>query len=125
MIALTLAALLTVGLAIAHSWLGEVKLISPLLAPPHPAGLLSSRWARSVLRFGWHIASLAWVGLAGILLVLAHGAPRPAGVLAVLAATLAAHGAVILVCSRGRHLAWPAFLAAAALTAVPLAQAWA
>jgi hypothetical protein len=122
-VALAAAAALTLIVGIAHSWLGERLLLGPLLAPASRSGLLrDSRTARRILRFAWHLTTLAWWGLAAIFLALA-GAPLTAAtrhVLAVLALTFLLTGSVILLSSKGRHLAWPAFLAIAGAAAFPL-----
>jgi hypothetical protein len=121
--ALLVSAGLTGLLGVAHSALGEARLIGPLLAPEHRAGLLAkSAFARGILRFAWHLTSLAWWGLAAILVAVAVAAPgqAEAPVLIAVAATLGISGLVILAMSRGRHLAWPIFLAAAGLAVVPV-----
>jgi hypothetical protein len=57
--------------------------------------------------------SLAWIGLAGVLLALeSDGGVRVADVVAF---TFAGSGLLTLVGSRGRHLAWVVFLAIAGL----------
>lgn len=122
--ALLTAALLTVFIGVVHSWLGERRLIGPLLAPGRRHGILeASAFARSTLRFAWHITTLAWFGLAGVLVALA-GVPSgslAAPIAMIVAATFAISGVITLVASRGRHLAWPVFLAIAALTMAPFA----
>jgi hypothetical protein len=90
-------------LAAAHSGLGEAGILRPLFA---------SRWriegvprgpAERILRFAWHLTSLAWVGLAC--------AAIGAGALQVVAVVCGLSGLVILAMLRG-HLAWPLFLVA-------------
>jgi len=120
---LLVSAGLTGLLGLAHSVLGERKLIGPLLAPEQRTGLLAkSGFARGILRFAWHLTSIAWWGLGAVLAAVALAAPDRAiaGVLAAVAATLGVSGLLILAQSRGRHLAWPVFLAAAGLALVPL-----
>lgn len=122
-LSLTLAAGLTVAIGIVHSWLGERRLIGPLLAIEPRPSVLKSGFFRNVLRFAWHITTLAWIGMAGAMAALAL-APldRPGRIaVAVLGITFLAHGLLILGMSRGRHLAWPVFLAIAALCLLPLA----
>ena len=117
------AATLTLIIGAVHSWLGERRLLGPLLAPARRQGMLaSSGFARQVLRFAWHLTTLAWWGMAAMLVALGLGELNNGGrlVLAIIAVTLFLTGAVILVTSRGRHLAWPVFLAAAGLSALPL-----
>lgn len=95
-------------IAVLHSVLGEAALLRPLFL---------ERWelpiprfaAERILRFAWHLTSVAWVGIAAAV----------AGVPLVHAAVIvcALSGAVIFVALRG-HLAWPMFLATAALLAL-------
>jgi hypothetical protein len=121
--ALLSAALLTIFIGVVHSWLGERRLIGPLLAPGRRQGLLeASAFARGTLRFAWHITTLAWFGLAGVLIVMAGlpEGPQAAALAVVIAATFAVSGLITLVASRGRHLAWPVFLAIAALAMTPI-----
>ncbi len=120
---LFLAAGLTFGLGAAHSWLGERWFIGPLLDPATREGLLArSSWARRVVRFGWHITILAWWGIAAILAALALSPLDPQGrsALIAIAVTFLATGMLILVTSRGRHLAWPVCLAITGLALVPV-----
>jgi len=87
-------------LAGAHSVLGERLVLAPLFAAEwrEPA----PRWAMErLLRFAWHLTSMAWVALAAVLV----GAPVGASV-AVLGLSSAA---VVFVMLRG-HLSWPLFL---------------
>lgn len=118
------AALLIVFIGVVHSWLGERRLLGPLLAPERRQGLLaSSAFARQTLRFAWHITTIAWWGIGAALIALALSPPLDRQgrlVLGTIAATFLVTGTVTLVTSRGRHLAWPVFLAIAALSAAPL-----
>lgn len=119
---LLVAATLTFGLGAAHSWLGERELIGPLLAPQTRAGLLAdSGFARRVLRFAWHLTTVAWWGIAAALAMLALMPIDPQGRVALIAiaATFLATGFLILVTSRGRHLAWPVCFAIAGLALAP------
>ncbi len=120
-VVLALASLAILAVAATHSILGEIKLIRPLVTPSTRAGLLAkSEFARQVLRFAWHLTSIAWIALAGELVVVASGWDARRGALAVVAIAFLATGIVTFAASRGRHLAWPAFLLIAALSAVPL-----
>lgn len=122
--ALLLAGSFLVGLGLVHSWLGEVKLIGPLLSPAGRAGMLvHSRFARDVLRFAWHLTSLAWwgMGISVALLAAPFSVDPRLALLAGTGVTCLITGVLILVIGRGRHLAWPAFLAAAFCCWVPLA----
>ncbi|MEM7158625.1 MAG: DUF3995 domain-containing protein [Myxococcota bacterium] len=94
-------------LAVAHSVLGELGLIRPLFARDWELPI--PRWASErILRFAWHLTSLAWLGLAAIAL--------GASIWVVLAAVAAVSGLVIFFTLRG-HLAWPLFFGTAAAAA--------
>jgi hypothetical protein len=109
--ALYLAAMLAVVAGVAHSYLGERYILSGLLRSPAVAKLFG-HWdfTARTLRLAWHVTSVAWFGFATILLLLAHP-PVAAQVLGrVVGATFIATSLIVLVGSRGRHLAWPLFL---------------
>jgi len=118
---LLLAAALTFLVGAVHSWLGERKLIGPLLAPEGRQGLLARGWARRVLRFAWHLTTVAWWGSAATFVALARGPLGAQGrlTLEVASVTYLVTGLIVLVTSRGRHLAWPVFLIIALAAALP------
>jgi hypothetical protein len=90
------ALVLAVLLAAAHSYLGERYILVRLFRRADLPKLFGgTEFTTRTLRFAWHLTSVAWIGLA--------------------AATFATSGLAALVGSRGRHLAWIAFLAIAAL----------
>lgn len=115
------AACLLLAIGIVHSWLGEVRLIAPLLGPEGRQGILRHKFSRGVLRFAWHITTLAWWGFAAVLVALAMSPVTDQGrvILTIIAATFFVTGFIVLVASRGRHLAWPVFLAIGALAIAP------
>ncbi len=89
-------------LAVAHSALGEREVLRPLFSAswdqPGP------RWAmQRLLRFAWHLTSIAWIGLGA-------GALGASGALVVALVGLSS-GALVFVMLRG-HFAWPLFLLA-------------
>ena len=108
--ALLIAALLVALLAGAHSFLGERYILMRLFrkdALPQLFG--GTEFTRSTLRFAWHLTSVAWVGLAGLLVTFA--APGRVEATDVIALTFASSGVLALVGSKGRHLSWVVFLA--------------
>ncbi len=120
---LLLAAVLAFGVGLAHTVLGERWLLGPLLAPGRRQGMLEkSAIARQTLRFAWHITTIAWWGPAAMLVWLSRQPLDPTGRAFVLifAVMFVVTGLTTLVVSRGRHLAWPVFLAIAGLSLVPL-----
>ncbi len=90
------------ALGIAHSILGESAILRPLFAATWTTN--EPRWAvERILRFAWHITSVAWFALAAI--VLGVNPLVAVGVMSLVSA------AIIFVMLRG-HLAWPLFLLA-------------
>ena len=114
---LYLAALLTVGIGLVHSILGERFIISRLADNPGLPRLLGGReFTFRTLRFAWHLTTLAWFGFAAMLVMMARGEFSPADLALVIAAVFGISAVVTLVASRGRHLAWIVFLAIGTLS---------
>jgi hypothetical protein len=114
---LVVAAILISLLGMAHSYLGERYILVRLFRRTDLPSLFGGQaFTRHTLRFAWHLTTVAWLGLAGLLVVLASagggGAQRQARVIS---ATFAASGVVSLVGSRGRHLSWVVLFIAAVL----------
>jgi len=100
------AAILLVVTALAHSVLGERRLIGPLLA--RREGVLAGDLARFLLRFAWHGTSVTWAVLALILVQMARD-PATARFWAAMGTGVAFTGAGLFdaIVTRGRHDAWP------------------
>lgn len=89
-------------LGVAHSVLGETTLLQPLFATDWTID--TPRWAvERIFRFAWHLTSIAWFALAGIVAGLA--------LLPIIGIMSIVSAALIFVMLRG-HLAWPLFLLA-------------
>jgi len=115
--ALFAAALLTIAVGVAHSWLGERYILMRLFRRGNLPKLFGGEtFTRNTLRFAWHVTTLAWWGFAVILVLMANGPPTQAALGLVIGSTFLAHFAVTLIASRGKHLAWPVFLAIGVLT---------
>ncbi|MCG8458020.1 MAG: hypothetical protein MI919_17220 [Holophagales bacterium] len=115
-LALYTAALLTFAIGLAHSYLGERYLLIRLFRRENlPRVLGSTDFTKRTLRFAWHLTTVAWLGLAAILILLANPPIAPDRIGLVLSITFFVHFAVALVASRGRHLSWIVFLAIALL----------
>lgn len=116
---LTTAALLAFGIGLAHSLLGERYILTRLFRRDLPKLFGADTFTKRTLRFAWHLTTLAWWGFAAQLAV-AAGALGPGGertpeaaFLQVVAATFLASAILTAGASRGRHFAWPVFLAIA------------
>jgi hypothetical protein len=108
--ALTVAVVLIIAVGAAHSFLGERYILIRLFRRPDLPRLFGSDvFTKHTLRFAWHLTTVAWLGFAAILWVLgqgsAHAGIRVVSFVSLLSALLTFVG------SRGRHLAWIAFLA--------------
>ena len=111
------AAALTLLLALAHSYLGERYILVRLFRRGQLPQLFGGTdFTRRTLRFAWHLTSLAWLGLAALLVTLNTREHSRAELGAILAGTFGISGVLALIGSRGRHLSWVVFLAIAALT---------
>jgi hypothetical protein len=112
---LYVAAALMAFLAVAHSIIGERRLIGPLARRDDLPRLFGGiRFSGATLRFAWHVTSILGLGVAAVLLALALGA-SDAVIACTIGVTLIVSGVLPLVFTRGRHLAWAVFFAAGAL----------
>jgi hypothetical protein len=108
---LWVAAVATVAIGVAHSWLGERYLLQRLFRRSDLPKLLgSTEFTIRTLRFAWHITTLAWWGFAAQLVLLARDRATPAAVAGTVAVTFLVSFLVSLLASRGRHLSWLVFL---------------
>ncbi len=114
---LMIAAVLLSLLAMAHSYLGERHILLPLFRRSElPIAFRGRSFTRHTLRFAWHLTTVAWLGLAGQLVVLASPSGDGVRSLAqVIAGTFAVSGVVSLFGSRGRHPSWVVFFIVALL----------
>ncbi len=109
-----LAAATMIAVAATHSFLGERRLIGPLIAGRQ--GVLARELARRVMRFAWHVTSLFMIACAAT--VAWPGVPAP--VIALVGAVWLAAGIADAAMTRGRHIGWP-FLTAAGVFALAAA----
>jgi hypothetical protein len=115
-VGLYLAAALMVGVGLAHSYLGERYLLMRLFRRGELPKLFGgTEFTRRTLRFAWHVTSIAWCGFAALFVLMAHPPVTMRSLGIALGAPLLATAAVILIASRGRHLAWPVFLVAGSI----------
>lgn len=92
-------------LGIAHSILGEIYIVRPLLRQSDPPILDGSRFLRAVVPFAWHLTTVLMVSIAGVLFGIGVGLSMQA-LVGWIGATLIASGLLPLIYTRGRHLAW-------------------
>ena len=122
---LVCAAGLSVLIALAHSVLGEQRIFRHLRPAgqivPTEGGTLLREFQVRILWATWHGLSAMGLGLAAVLLWLAHPAAQAVSagrVECCVAMAMAVTGMLVLISNRGRHPAWLALFAAAALVAL-------
>ncbi len=109
------AAALTVFIGLVHSLLGERFILIRLFRQPLPPLFGSDDFTKKTLRFAWHITTLAWFGLAAILVHVSGASADRAVILKIIGLTFAVSALVALLASRGKHYSWLVFGAIAAL----------
>jgi hypothetical protein len=108
---LSIAALLSVTLAVGHSWLGERLILQPILGLQELPKLSGSRRGmQKIVRFAWHITSVYFLAIAAILFYFSRTAAEPA-VIKIISVTNIVSAIITIAVSRGRHYAWIVFLA--------------
>ena len=117
-ILLHISALAFVVLGVGHSYLGERFVLAPILCLPNLPRLFgSTRYMQQILRLAWHVTSLAWWGLAGIVVLLAYPPLDSRAVAATVGITSIASFLSVLVFTRGKHVvAWVLFLGISVVT---------
>lgn len=103
-------------IGIIHSYLGEKYLLVRLFRRDNLPKLLGSDWfTKRVLRFAWHLTTLAWWGFAAILYVLSTPSINVQNeILKIIALIFVLSGIVSLFFTRGKHLSWLFFFTIAA-----------
>lgn len=90
-----------------HSHLGERYLFKRLFRLDSlPLLRNDRRYTERVMRFAWHLTSVAWWSLAAILVMLAVNAATMQLIGRIIGGTLIITGAVILATAGTRHPAW-------------------
>ena len=92
--------------ALVHSWLGEKRIVMPLLA--YRDGVMQRPLARFIVPFAWHLTSL--IGLIVIAILFAWAwAPDQADTvgLAMTGIVFTVSGIWDALGSKGRHVGWP------------------
>ncbi|MFN2564907.1 MAG: hypothetical protein ABR499_07860 [Gemmatimonadaceae bacterium] len=102
-------------LAALHSYLGERTVLPALLGLANlPVVRYDRAFTEAILRWAWHLTSIAWLGWAIVLWALADGSPADRAFVSRIAALVFGVSGVIVVGStRGRHVAGPLFAVAA------------
>ena len=119
---LLLGSFLLIFIGFVHSFLGEKYILIRLFKRDDLPQLLGSDWfTKRVLRFAWHLTTIAWWGFATILYFL--GSPSgnlEAEILLTLAVVFTLSGILSFAFSHGKHLSWIVFFAIAGISAFGL-----
>jgi hypothetical protein len=113
---LIIGTILLLIIGIIHSYLGEKYILIRLFRREDLPKLLGSHWfTKRVLRFAWHLTTLAWWGFAAILYVLSTPNVNVQNeILIIIAVVFALSGIVSFSFTRGKHLSWMFFFIIAA-----------
>ena len=115
---LLVGSLLLFVIGFIHSYLGEKYILIRLFTRDNLPKLLGSDWfTKRVLRFAWHLTTIAWWGFAVILYFLSQQSDNARSeVLISIAVVFAISGLVSLLFTRGKHLSWLIFFSIAGLS---------
>jgi hypothetical protein len=103
---LTAASLLLVATMGVHSFLGQKRLIRPIIK--QGAGVMQNPLARFILPFGWHLMSFFGLIVAAMLFAWAWAPDQARTVgLAATGLVFTASGLIDAVGSKGKHIGWP------------------
>ncbi|EHI9242940.1 hypothetical protein CW613_003955 [Vibrio mimicus] len=109
-IILYMAGSLLVAVAFAHSYLGERYILIRLFKRDNLPRLFGSDdFTKRTLRFAWHLTSIAWLGMAGIIVAMVQPEIDKILVCRIIAFTFIIHFLIALFGSEGKHLSWIAF----------------
>ena len=101
------AALLLVLLALAHSFLGEKYILIRLFKRGDLPKLFGGDFfTKATLRFVWHLLTVAWLGIAMLVLVALGPSHDPDLVRHILGWISIISAALPLYFTRGKHLSW-------------------
>lgn len=111
-----IAAFLAFSIGVAHSVLGERYILIRLFRRSDLPQLFGgTEFTTRTLRFAWHLTTIAWWAAATLFVALAQAPLTSNRVSFILGIMFLATTLVTLIVSRGRHLAWPVFLAIGAI----------
>lgn len=107
---LIVAAFLAIFIGLVHSYLGERYILIRLFQRELPKLLGSDWFTKRVLRFAWHLTTLAWWGFAAILFVLSSpGEHVQKQILMIIATVFLVSGLFSAAFTKGKHISWIVF----------------
>jgi hypothetical protein len=118
--ALTIASLLLVATMGVHSFLGQARLIRPILK--QNAGVMQRPLARFILPFGWHLMSFIGLIVAAILFAWAWAPDQARTIgLTMTGVVFTVSGIWDAIGSKGQHVGWPPLTLIGIISLVALA----
>lgn len=101
------SAFLAIFLGLVHSYLGERYILTRLFNRELPK-LLGSDWlTKRILRFAWHLTTVAWLGFAAILYILSMPTEHISKqILIVIATVFLVSGLLSALFTKGKHVSW-------------------
>tara|TARA_B110000902_G_C13720750_1_gene365071 strand:+ start:114 stop:482 length:369 start_codon:yes stop_codon:yes gene_type:complete len=107
---LVTGAFLAIFIGLVHSFLGEWLILAPLFKRELPKLLGSDWFTKRVLRFAWHLTTVAWFGFAAILFLLSNpGEYIQKQILMVIAVVFLVSGLLSALFTNGKHISWITF----------------
>lgn len=104
---LTLGGVLAILLGLVHSYLGEKYILIRLFKGKLPHLLGSDWFTKRVLRFAWHLTTVAWFGFASILFILARKSVyNQEQILITISIVFLVSGLLSALFTKGKHLSW-------------------
>jgi len=98
-------------IGLVHSYLGEKFILIRLFKRENLPKILGSDWfTKRVLRFAWHLTTIAWWGFAAILYFLTNPSENfQSEILITISVVFLISGVISLIFSRGKHISWLIF----------------
>ena len=116
---LLIAAVLLIFIGLVHSYLGEKYLIQRLFRRDNlPVILGSVENTKRTIRFAWHITTIAWWGIAGVLVVMTLSPGKTYDAVLWMCVIVFGISGLIPLSQGGRHKSWIVFLTIAGFCAV-------
>ncbi len=115
---LYIGSILLILIGFIHSYLGEKYILIRLFKRNNLPMLYGSDWfTKRVLRFAWHITTIAWWGFAAILISIAKS-PNDVthATLIIIGVVFGLSGLISAIFSHGKHLSWIVFFSVSGLT---------
>ena len=108
---LILAATLAIFIGVVHSYLGERYILIRLFKRDDLPKLFGSDWfTKRVLRFAWHLTTVAWWGFAAILYVIsAPNGNIQKQILIIISIVFLVNGLLASIFTKGKHISWIIF----------------